>query len=103
MARTRLVAALLAVAVLLSLAGAGAAVAAPGKLKPSPPNSLPAHKPGHTHRSSRRHGCGCPTPAATGGSSRSSTPEDAALVRILAFDTATRATTVALSAGDGDG
>jgi hypothetical protein len=41
---------LLAVAALVSLAGAGMASAAGGTLTPTPPNSLPAHKPAVHHR-----------------------------------------------------
>jgi hypothetical protein len=46
------VATLLAVAVLFSLAGAGAAHAARGALTPTPPVSLPAHPP-HGHHGSQ--------------------------------------------------
>jgi hypothetical protein len=60
MARTRPAATLLAMAVLFSLAGAGAALAAHGTLTPTPPVSLPAHhhhsdhgsRPAPSHRPS---------------------------------------------------
>jgi hypothetical protein len=59
MARTREVAMLLAVSLLLSLVGAGVAGAQGGSLKPTPPSSLPAHKQANRHHSTpapRDHG-----------------------------------------------
>jgi hypothetical protein len=55
MLRTREVAMLLAVAVVLSLAGAGVAGAQGGGLKPTPPNSLPAHKRANGHHGTPAH------------------------------------------------
>jgi hypothetical protein len=56
MARARSVATLLVLAVLMSGAAAGAAVSSKGRLKPVPPNPLPAHAHPGTPSAHRRSG-----------------------------------------------